>query len=275
MYEEIKALSESIKARAPFAPEYLLVLGSGLGNAPKQMEVEAVIPYSDIAGFPVSTVEGHAGNLVFARFGGKRVVVMQGRFHYYEGYTLRETVKPLRALALTGIKGVILTNAAGGMAPDFRIGDIMFLTDHINMFPDNPLRGSNMDELGPRFPDMSEPYRHAWLQKAREVAIKLGIKVQNGVYLGVSGPAYETPAEYRAFYRMGADAVGMSTIPEVIAARHMGLPCLAASIITDLGAEGKIMEVSHEEVQQIAALAAPRLIAIIERLLQEIEEVEH
>jgi purine-nucleoside phosphorylase len=268
MYAEIKTTADFLGQHAPFRPDYLLVLGSGLGNATEEMEVIKKIRYSDIPGFPESTVEGHAGNLVWAYFGNKPVVVMQGRFHYYEGYSLTQTVFPLRALSLTGIKGVMLTNAAGGMSPDFEIGDIMFISDHINLFPDNPLRGRNIDELGPRFPDMSEPYSKQWLTLACEVAGKLGVDVREGIYAGVQGPTYETPAEYRAFYTMGAHAVGMSTIPEVIAARHIGLPCFAASIITDLGAEGKVVEVSHEEVQQIAAQSAPKLIAILEGLLR-------
>jgi len=251
-------------------PEIGIILGSGLGNLGENIENQKLIPYSDIPNFPVSTVKGHKGQLISGTFGGKKVIALQGRFHFYEGYSMSEVTFPVRVFKELGVKLLIVSNAAGGMNPEFNIGDIMIINDHINLFPTNPLMGKNDDSLGPRFPEMSEPYDLNIIQKAEEIAKKINIHVQKGVYVGVSGPCFETPAEYRAFRILGGDAVGMSTVPEVIAARHGGLPCFACSVITDLGG-GEIAEkVSHEDVIKAATAAEPKLTALIRQLLIEL-----
>lgn len=267
----LKILNETadfIKSKIQDTPETGIILGTGLGGLVKEIEILAEIPYSEIPNFPVSTVQGHSGKLIFGKLGGKKVLAMQGRFHYYEGYSMQQVVFPVRVMKLLGIKTLFLSNAAGGTNPNFEIGEIMFIRDHLNLFPSNPLIGKNEDELGPRFPDMSQPYDHQLLKKAKEIASKNNIRVAEGVYAGLSGPCFETPAEYKMVAILGADAVGMSTVPEVIAARHMNIPCFAVSIITDLGVEGKIIEVTHEEVQEIAKAAEPKMTVIIKELLQ-------
>ncbi len=218
----------------------------------------------------MSTVQGHSGKLIFGKLAGKNVIAMQGRFHFYEGYTMQQVVFPVRVMKMLGINQLFLSNAAGGMNPDFSIGEIMLINDHINLFPSNPLIGKNIDELGPRFPDMSEPYSRKILSLAKKIAADNNIKVAEGVYAGLSGPTFETPAEYKYLHIIGADAVGMSTVPEVIAARHMDIPCFAVSIITDLGVDGKIMETTHEEVQKVAAQSEPKMTLIIKELLKEL-----
>lgn len=270
MVEQIKATAEFIKKKTGFDPEIGIVLGTGLGGLVKEIEAEHVLDYSDIPNFPVSTVEGHSGKLIFGRLGGKNVVAMQGRFHYYEGYDMKQVTFPIRVMKYLGIKCLFLSNASGGVNPDFEIGDLMLINDHINLFPTNPLIGINFNELGPRFPDMSDAYEPELVNKAKAVASRLGIKVQEGVYAGLSGPCFETPAEYRYVRNIGADTVGMSTVPEVIVARHMKVPCFAISIITDLGVPGKIVQVTHEEVQKVAAEAETKMTALMKELVKEI-----
>ena len=240
-------------------PKVAIVLGSGLGNLADKIDIKAAIPYGEIPNFPVSTVEGHKGQLIFGMLGKKYVMAMQGRFHYYEGYSMKEATFPIRVMKALGVKVLCVSNAAGGMNPEFRVGDVMLITDHINLFPDHPLRGKNYNELGPRFPAMNEAYSHRILDLARKIAKENNIRLMEGVYVGTQGPTFETPSEYRFFYRIGGDAVGMSTVPEVIVARHAGIEVFGLSVITDLGGEGIYVDVSHEEVQQAATKAEPHI----------------
>ncbi len=271
MLAQIKSTTASICERTNnFSPEIGIILGSGLGGLVNEISVEFVLPYEQIPNFPVSTVEGHSGKLIFGVLGKKKVVAMQGRFHFYEGYDMSQVVFPVRVMKYLGIKTLILSNACGGVNPNFSIGEIMIVNDHINLFPTNPLIGKNINELGTRFPDMSEPYDHAMIKKAEEIANRLNIKVSKGVYAGLTGPCLETPAEYRYIYKIGGDVVGMSTVPEVIAARHMGIPCFAISIITDLGVEGKIMKTTHEDVIRVASQQEPHMTKIMTTLISEI-----
>jgi purine-nucleoside phosphorylase len=252
------------------APQTGVVLGSGLGNFTSELVVEKEISYQDIPHFPVSTVEGHNGRLVFGKLGEKRVLVMAGRFHFYEGYSMQDVVYPIRVMKYLGIETLVLSNAAGGVNESFRVGDVMIIRDHISQFMENPLIGKNVNELGPRFPDMSEPYSKELRNRARAIAGRLGIAVQEGVYVGVTGPTFETRAEYRMIHTIGGDAVGMSTVPEVIAAVHMGLPVFAMSVITDLGHPGNEHIISHEEVLQAARSAEPKMTAIVKQLILEL-----
>ncbi|OFY93982.1 MAG: purine-nucleoside phosphorylase [Bacteroidetes bacterium RIFCSPLOWO2_12_FULL_31_6] len=269
--QETKTFLESKTKIHPFAG---IVLGTGLGNLSTEIKIETAIPYEDIPHFPVSTVEGHHGQLIFGTINNVPIVAMQGRFHYYEGYSLKECTFPIRVMKALGIVNLFLSNASGGVNSTFDIGDIMLITDHINLLPDNPLRGKNIDELGPRFPDMSEPYSKELNEMVLHIANQNNIKLQQGVYAIISGPTFETPAEYRYMKIIGADTVGMSTVPEVIVARHMNIPCMAMSIITDLGVDGKIVEISHEEVQQVAKAAEPKMTLIIKELLAQIYTTE-
>ena len=247
-----------------------VVLGSGLGQFTNELEVEHEIPYDKIPHFPVSTVDGHKGKLVFGKLGTKNVVVMAGRFHFYEGYSIQEVVYPIRVMKYLGIKALVLSNAAGGVNKDLGVGDLMIIKDHISQFSVNPLIGKNVKELGPRFPDMSEPYKKAYIRKAKDIAARLDIKVKEGVYVAVTGPTFETRAEYQMIHAVGGDAVGMSTVPEVIVAVHMGIPVFAMSVITDVGLIEEGNTVSHEEVLQAAATAEPKMTAIVKNLLLEI-----
>lgn len=258
-----------IKSRISKNPIVGIILGSGLGQLAEEIEVEVKIPYTEIPNFPVSTVKGHEGRLIFGTLNGVQVVAMAGRFHFYEGYSMGEVTFPIRVLNQLGIKCLFVSNAAGGVNHDFEVGDIMFITDHISLMP-NPLIGPNEDDLGPRFVDMSEAYDKQLLRKAKKVARQNNIHFQTGVYAAVTGPTYETLAEYKYIKFIGADAVGMSTVPEVIVARHMRVPVFAVSVISDLGVEGKIIEISHDEVVDAAALVAPKLNTIIKGLLREI-----
>ena len=251
-----------------FKPEIGIILGTGLGGLVNEIEIKYKIPYSNIPHFPVSTVKGHSGNLILGELSGKKVVAMQGRFHFYEGYSMQELSFPVRVLKFLGIEKLLLSNAAGGMNPDFEVGDIMMINDHINLFATNPLIGKNYDELGPRFPDMGKPYDYKLMDLIKSTANKMNIKLQEGVYVGVSGPTFETPAEYKYMRIIGGDAVGMSTVPEVIVARHMNIPCFAFSIITDLGVEGNIVEVSHEEVQEVAQKSEKILTKLVKEIFQ-------
>lgn len=269
MLQEIKSTTENIRKQINnFQPEVGIILGTGLGGLVKEIATEHSLPYENIPGFPVSTVEGHSGKFIFGTLGGKKVVAMQGRFHYYEGYTMQQVTFPVRVMKFLGIKTLFLSNASGGMNPDFEIGEIMIISDHINLFP-NPLIGKNITELGVRFPDMSEAYDKHLIKKAHEIALRNNIKVSEGVYVGLTGPTLETPAEYKYVRIIGGDAVGMSTVPEVIVARHMGLPCFAISICTDLGVPGKIIETTHEDVQRVAAIQEPKMTLIMKSLIAE------
>lgn len=268
MSEQINSTAAYIKSKISGQPEIGIILGTGLGGLVKEITIKHTINYEDIPNFPVSTVEGHSGKLIFGELGGKYVVAMQGRFHYYEGYTMQQVTFPVRVMKLLGIQKLFVSNASGGTNPNFEIGDLMIITDHINFFSDNPLIGKNISELGPRFPDMSEAYNKELIIKAKEVAAANKIKVQEGVYLGLSGPTFETPAEYRMVRTLGADAVGMSTVPEVIVARHMNIPCFAISIITDLGVVGKIVKITHEEVLKEAAKAEKKMTLIMKEMMK-------
>jgi purine-nucleoside phosphorylase len=271
MLENIQETASFLKTKTEnFAPLAGIILGTGLGGLVKEIDIRYSIPYDTIPHFPVSTVEGHSGRLIFGMLGGKPVMAMQGRFHYYEGYPMKQVTFPVRVMKFMGIQYLFVSNASGGVNPDFEIGDLMILSDHINLFPESPLHGKNMDTLGPRFPDMSEAYDHTLIEKAKTVAVSLNIKVQTGVYAGVSGPCLETPAEYRYVRNIGADAVGMSTVPEVIVARHMGIPCFAISIITDLGVPGKIVKVTHQDVQEVASKAEPLMTSVMKQMVTEL-----
>jgi purine-nucleoside phosphorylase len=262
MLEKINETTEFLKTKGFVNPDAGIVLGTGLGGLTVKMENQIEIDYKDIPNFPVSTVEGHAGKLIFGDFGRKKIVAMKGRFHYYEGYGSEQVALPIRVLKYLGIKCLFLSNAAGGVNPAFRIGDIMIITDHINLLP-NPLIGQNDERIGARFPDMGEAYDKYLIKKALIIAQEHKIKVHKGVYLSTSGPTFETPAEYKYFRIIGADAVGMSTTPEVIIARHMNLPVFAVSIITDLGVEGKIAYTTHQSVLDEAAKTEERMTAIM------------
>jgi len=267
MLQRIKDTAAYLETKIAVKPEVGIVLGTGLGGLVQEIEVDIAIPYEEIPNFPVSTVEGHSGKLIFGTLGSKNIVAMQGRFHFYEGYSFQELALPIRVMKFLGIERLFVSNACGGVNPDFEIGDLMILDDHVNLLPGNPLLGPNYDELGPRFPDMSEPYDHQLIAKAKEIAAANNIKTQTGTYAVVSGPCLETPAEYRYVFNIAADAVGMSTVPEVITARHMGISCFAISIITDLGVPGKIVEVTHEDVQRVAEEAEPKMTLIMKELI--------
>ena len=268
MLEKIKNTTEFILKKINFKPQIGIVLGTGLGGLVNEIEIKYSLPYQDIPNFPVSTVESHHGELIFGILGGKNVVAMHGRFHYYEGYDMQQVTFPVRIMKMLGIEKLILSNACGGLNPAFEVSDLMIITDHINLLPANPLVGKNLDELGPRFPDMSSAYDKEIISKAIEIARKNNIKFQTGVYASVTGPNLETPAEYKFLRIIGADVVGMSTIPEVIVARQMNIPCFAISIVTDLGVEGKIKETSLEEIIAAAAKAEPKMTLIIKELIR-------
>ena len=264
MMNAIKASAEYIKGRTAFEPEVGIILGTGLGGLVEHIEIVDAIPYSKIPNFPVSTVEGHSGKLIFGLLGGKKVVAMQGRFHYYEGYTAQQVVFPVRVMKLLGIKYLFVSNAAGSMNSTFRVGDVMVINDHINLIP-NPLIGKNLDELGPRFPAMNDAYNPELIEKATAIAEREGIKLQYGCYVALTGPTFETPKEYMWVKIIGGDAVGMSTAPEVIAARHMDIPVFGVSIITDTMENTRI---SHEEVQANGRLAEKNMTKLFTELLK-------
>jgi purine-nucleoside phosphorylase len=266
MLEKINETTEFLKTKGIIDPDAGIILGTGLGGLTAKIENKIEIDYKDIPNFPLSTVEGHAGKLIYGDFGSKKVVAMKGRFHYYEGYGHEQVALPVRVLKYLGIKCLFLSNAAGGVNPSFNIGDIMIITDHINLLP-NPLIGQNDDRIGVRFPDMGETYDKSLINKALSIAIEHKIRIHKGIYLSTSGPTFETPAEYRYFRIIGADAVGMSTTPEVIVARHMNLPCFALSVITDLGIEGKIEYTTHESVQNEAVKTEARMTTIMTEMI--------
>ena len=273
MLERIQETASYLKSKMKTQPETAIILGTGLGSLVNEITDKYEISYESIPNFPVSTVEGHSGKLIFGKLGNKEILAMQGRFHFYEGYAMTEVTFPVRVMRELGIKTLFVSNAAGGMNPDFEIGDLMIITDHINFFPEHPLRGKNIP-YGPRFPDMSEAYSKELIRKANEIATEKGIKVQHGIYIGTQGPTYETPAEYKMFRILGADAVGMSTVPEVIVANHCGIQVFGISVITDLGVEGKIVQVTHEEVQKAADAAQPLMTTIMRELINRAEYME-
>ena len=257
-----------IKERLPIDPEYLLILGTGLGQLAEEMTVELELPYEEIPHFPVSTVKSHAGKLLIGYLGGKSIMAMQGRFHYYEGYSMNQIAFPVRVAKMLGIQTLLISNACGGLNPNFERGDIMLINDHINFLGDNPLIGPNDPDLGPRFPDMSQPYTKRLLGTAEQAALDAGIKIHEGVYLAVSGPMMETKAEYRYMRQLGADVVGMSTVPEVIAAVHMSMEVLGISVITDECFPDALEPVSLDDVLEAAAMAEPQLTRVVVGVLE-------
>jgi len=267
MLKKIIETTEFIHDQIGGKPEVGIVLGTGLGALAKEIEVTDVLEYKDIPNFPVSTVESHSGKLIFGLLGGKKVMAMQGRFHYYEGYSMQEVTFPIRVMKMLGVNKIFLSNASGGVNPDFEIGEIMIVNDHINLFPEHPLTGPNLDQLGDRFPDMSDAYNKELIELAKTIAAENDLKVSEGVYAGLSGPTLETPAEYNYVRIIGADTVGMSTVPEVIVARHMGIPVFAVSIITDLGVKGKIKKVTVEDVIAVANKQEPKMTVIMKELI--------
>jgi purine-nucleoside phosphorylase len=271
MIEYINETVEYLRRQTSFQPDYGIILGTGLGALVDDIEIEEVISYDKIPNFPVSTVESHKGRLIFGNLEGHKVLVMQGRFHYYEGYSLQEVTFPVRVFSKLGIKKLFISNAAGGLNPEFEVSDLMIVSDHINLLPDNPLRGPNHDDLGLRFPDMSDAYDPELIELGLEVAREKGIKIKTGVYAAVPGPNLETPAEYRYLSIIGADAVGMSTIPENIVARQMGLPCFALSAITDTCTPDLIVKVTIEKVLEAASLAEPRMTSLIKEMISRLK----
>ena len=266
MLQKIQETAEFLRGKMTTTPETAIILGTGLGSLVNEITDKYEIEYKDIPNFPLSTVEGHSGKLIFGKLGNKEIMAMPGRFHFYEGYSMKEVTFPVRVMRELGIKTLFVSNAAGGMNPDFIIGDLMIINDHINFFPEHPLRGKNIP-YGDRFPDMSAAYDKSLIAMAKEIAAEKGIRVVEGVYLGTQGPTFETPAEYRMFHRMGGDAVGMSTVPEVIVARHCGIRVFGISVITDLGVEGIVVECSHEEVQKAADEAQPKMTTIFREIV--------
>lgn len=264
---KINEATQYIQNRVETSPNIGIILGTGLGALVNDIEIDQEIDYEDIPHFPVSTVESHSGKLIFGTLAGKSVVVMKGRFHFYEGYSMKQVTFPIRVMKLLGIEKLILSNAAGGLNPEYQLSDLMIINDHINLLPESPLIGPNLDEMGVRFPDMSDAYDNQMVESALNIASKHGIRAHSGVYASVTGPSLETPAEYKYIRIIGADAVGMSTVPENLVARQMGIPCFAISVITDLGVEGKIEKVLVENVIAAAMKAEPHMTTIIKELV--------
>lgn len=269
MWERVQETVSFIKEKTNFTPEYGVILGSGLGSFTEDIQIEFTLPYGEIPNFPVSTVQGHKGALVFGTIGNKKVVAMQGRFHFYEGYSMKEVTFPVRVMKYLGVQKLIVSNASGGVNSNYEVGSIVILKDHINMMPEHPLRGKNDERFGTRFLNMSEPYSKKMIVKAKELAQNLNITVQDGIYLGLQGPTFETLAEYKMVKNLGADCVGMSTVPEVIVARHMDMECFGLSVITDMGNEENIETVSHDEVLEAAQKAEPKVRSLIKELILE------
>lgn len=267
MLTKEQAAVDFLKSQITEYPEIAIILGSGLGGLVDEIQVEKRISYSNIPHFPVATVEGHGGDLIFGKLEGVAVLAMNGRFHYYEGYEMADVVFPLRVMKLIGIKKLIVTNAAGGLNEDFETGDLMLIEDMISLFPDNPLRGKNREVFGPRFPDMSEPFDLSWLEKTKSEALRLGIKLKTGTYIGLQGPKLETKAEIRYCRIIGGDAVGMSTVPEVIAANHMGIKVLGISVITNESIPKVAKEFTHAEVVSVANQAGKKLVELVKAVL--------
>jgi purine-nucleoside phosphorylase len=267
MWENVQKSVDFIRSKGAFAPEFGIVLGSGLGSFVEDIKVEAKLSYAEIPNFPVSTVEGHAGALVFGTVGNKKIVAMQGRFHYYEGYDMDMVTFPVRVMKQLGVSKLIVSNASGGVNPDYKVGSIVIIKDHINLMPAHPLRGKNDPRFGPRFVNMSEPYSIRMIHAAKEIAYELEIEVKDGIYLALQGPTFETLAEYRMVKALGGDCVGMSTVPEVIVARHMGLETFGISVITDMGDEKSIGTITHAEVLEAAKEAEPKVRKLIRELI--------
>lgn len=267
LYNKIEETSAFIRSKVNVTPQVGIILGSGLGGLLEVIDIQAELPYSEIPNFPQSTVEGHAGKLVFGILGGKPAVMMAGRFHYYEGYNMEEVTFPVRVMKALGVETLIVSNAAGGMNRAYAVGDIVLIKDHINLFPEHPLRGRNDERLGTRFPDMSEPYKLSLVEKAQDIALAQDLKVHVGVYVGLQGPTFETRAEYHWLHTIGGDVVGMSTVPEVIVAIHGGMQVFGASIVTDLGIRDELNVITHEEVLEAANAAAPKLAKLVTELV--------
>lgn len=267
----IEKATEYIKAKSGFEPEIGIILGTGLGSLGDYIDKVSVIDYDEIPEFPVSTVFGHAGRLILGYLEGKRVAAMQGRFHYYEGYTMQEVTIPVRVMKKLGIKLLVASNAAGGLNPDFKAGDIMLITDHINFMGTNPLIGPNLEDFGPRFPDMSEVYDKGMIELLEKVAASQDIRVQKGIYGAVSGPNYSTKAELSMMIKLGSDTVGMSTVPEAIVARHCGLKVAGVSCITDMSIPDTMIPPTHEEIVKVAEAVKPRFTALIKQFIKEVQ----
>lgn len=268
MLEMINETAAYVLNEIGIAPDTAVILGTGLGDLVNHIEISKELEYKNIPNFPVSTVEGHSGKLIFGKLGGKYIMAMQGRFHYYEGYDMKQVTFPVRVMRKLGVKTLFVSNAAGGMNKEFKVGDVMIITDHINLFPENPLRGKNYDDLGPRFPAMTEAYSKGLIAMANDIAREDGIRLMEGVYVGTPGPTFETPAEYEYFRIIGGDAVGMSTVPEVIVANHAGMTVFGVSVITDLGGKDVTEVPTHEEVQKAAIKAQPVMTRIIKGMLE-------
>lgn len=268
MLEKINQTADYLRSKVADMPEIAIILGTGLGSLVDHITDKLYIPYKEIPNFPVSTVEGHSGNLIFGMLGGKRVMAMQGRFHYYEGYDMKQVTFPVRVMQVLGVRTLLVSNAAGGMNKEFKVGDVMVITDHINLFPENPLRGKNYEEWGPRFPAMTEAYSKKLVALADKIGEEQGLRLMHGVYVGTPGPTFETPAEYEYFRVIGGDAVGMSTVPEVIVANHGGMTVFGLSVITDLGGKDITDVPSHEEVQLAAVKAQPTVVALMKALVE-------
>jgi len=268
MWEQVQETVTYIKSKtAGFTPDYGVILGSGLGSFTDDIQIQFTLPYHEMPNFPVSTVEGHKGALVFGTIGNKNVVAMQGRFHFYEGYDMKQVTFPVRVIKFLGANKLVVSNASGGVNPNYKVGSIVILKDHINMMPEHPLHGKNDERFGPRFLNMSEPFSRAMMNKAKELAATLQIEIHDGVYMGLQGPTFETLSEYRMVKILGADCVGMSTVPEVIVARHMDMEVFGISVITDMGDEANIEEVNHQEVLKAAEKAEPQVRALIKELI--------
>ncbi len=268
MWEQVQETVDYIKAKTNYTPEYGIILGSGLGSFTADIQIEFTLPYAEIPNFPVSTVQGHKGALVFGTIGDKKVVAMQGRFHFYEGYDMKQVTFPVRVMKYLGVAKLVVSNASGGVNSNYEVGSIVLIQDHINMMPEHPLRGKNDERFGPRFVNMSEPYSRLMIAKAKAIAVENKITVHDGVYLGLQGPTFETLAEYRMVKILGADCVGMSTVPEVIVARHMEMEVFGLSVITDMGDEENIEEVNHAEVLKAAQKAEPNVRLLIKELIK-------
>lgn len=267
MWDKVQETAKYISDKTGYTPRYGVILGSGLGSFTEEIEIEYTLQYDEIPNFPVSTVEGHSGCLVFGKIGQNKVVAMKGRFHYYEGYTMQEVTFPVRVMKALGVDKLIVSNASGGVNPFYKVGDVVIIYDHINFFPEHPLRGKNDERFGQRFVNMHEAYSRKMISKAKEIAVSQSIDVKDGIYLGLQGPTYETMSEYRMVKILGADCVGMSTVPEVIVARHMNMECFGLSVITDMGTEDGIETLSHDEVLQAAKMAEPKVKALIKELI--------
>jgi len=274
MLDHIQTATEYIKGYLPSSVRIAIVLGSGLGDFDQEMDVHTALSYNEIPYFPQSTVEGHAGQLLIGKLSDVPVIVLKGRFHYYEGYALKQATFPIRVFQQLGIKNLLLSNACGGLNPQQQIGDLMILEDHMHLFADNPLRGVNDATLGPRFPDMSQPYNFKLIELAEQIGQRHHLNLKKGVYAGTPGPNYETKAEYKYFRFIGADAVGMSTTPETIVAVHAGMNVFGVSVIADMGVEGMVVEISHDEVQSVAQKSAPKLRCLFRELVKSIAAQE-